>query len=88
MASAEPTSQAITEDPTAPLPRARPAPGEDPETLADRAGFYVPRIMAEDPAPVGPVAIGADGRPIRIVGPAYWGSNKQQDDMVIVPVPN
>ena len=34
-----------------------------------------------------PMAVGADGRPIRIVGPAYWG-NKEQDDVVIAPVPN
>ena len=25
---------------------------------------------------------------IRIVGPAYWGNNKEQDDLVIAPVPN
>ena len=88
VASTQLGSPAIAEDPTAPLPRSRPAPGEDPETLADRAGYYVPRVMAADEPATGPVATGADGRPIRIVGPAYWGSNKQQDDMVIAPVPN
>jgi hypothetical protein len=43
--------------------------------------------MAEEPTPAGPVVVGADGRPIRIVGPVYWG-NTEQDDMVIAPVPN
>ena len=87
VASAETALQTIAEDPTAPLPRPRPAPGEDPETLADRAGFYVPRVAAAEGAAIGPVATGADGRPIRIVGPAYWG-NEEQDDVVIAPVPN
>ena len=77
------------DDPRAPLPRPRPAPGEDPETLADRAGNYVPRAAADVAAAAGtPTVIGADGRPIRIVGPAYWGNNKEQDDLVIAPVPN
>ena len=78
--------QPIVDDPTAPPPLARPAPGEDPETLADRAGFYVPGAVSEEVASV-PTALGRDGRPIRIVGPAYWGS-KEQDDVVIAPVPN
>jgi hypothetical protein len=79
--------QPILDDPTAPLPRARPAPGEDPETLADRAGYYVP--SAVNAAVAGPslTTIGPDGRPIRVVGPAYWGK-KDQDGLVIAPVPN
>jgi hypothetical protein len=80
-------AQTIPDDPTAPLPKPRPGPGEDPETLADRAGFYVPHaaVIAEAGGPTG---TSADGHPIRIVGPAYWGNNKEQDDLVIAPVPN
>jgi len=64
------------DDPTAPLPRPRPAPGEDPETLADRAGNYVPRAAGEVAAAASALTVtGADGRPIRIVGPAYWGNS-------------
>jgi hypothetical protein len=74
-------------DPVAPVPRPRPAPGEDPETLADRAGYFVPGTAVAEVAGAPPVATGADGRPIRIVGPAYWG-NKEQDEVVIAPVPN
>ena len=86
-AAALPAAQPVLDDPTAPPPRARPAPGEDPETLADRAGFYVPGAVNEEVAGSPPMAVGPDGRPIRIVGPAYWG-NKEQDDVVIAPVPN
>ncbi len=87
VATLQSAAQTIAADPTAPVPRPRPAPGEDPETLADRAGYFVPRVVANDASAIAPVATGADGRPIRIVGPAYWG-NKEQDDVVIAPVPN
>ena len=78
--------QGFVDDPTAPLPRARPAPGEDPETLADRAGYFVPRVIVEDPAGGPPLASGPDGRPVRVVGPAI--GNAAQDALVIAPVPN
>lgn len=87
-AQSPPQTAIFLDDPTAPPPRPRPAPGEDPETLADRAGDYVPRAPADVAAAATPTATGADGRPIRIVGPAYWGNNKAQDDLVIAPVPN
>lgn len=76
-------------DPTiAPLPRPRPAPGEDPETLANRAGDLTPRTTLEDDQPVAAVTVtGADGRPVRVVGPVYWGG-PEQEDVVIAPVPN
>jgi hypothetical protein len=73
-------------DLTAPLPRARPAPGEDPETLADRAGYFVPRVEPDKPEAGTPVATSASGRPIRVVGPAL--GNEAQDALVIAPVPN
>lgn len=72
-------------DPTAPLPRRRPAPGTDPETLADRFGGFVPRAASETAS--GPVAAGPDGKSIRVVGPAYWGS-KEQDGVMLTPIPN
>ena len=69
---------------SAPLPRPRSAPGEDPETLANRLGGFVPRAASAtsavaDAAPV--------GNGIRVVGPAYW-EDKTQDGLVIAPVPN
>jgi len=54
-----------------PVPSLRPAPGEDPETLANRAGTLVPELIAPPVAAVAGLA--ADGeRHIRIVGPAYF----------------
>lgn len=73
-------------DLTAPLPRPRPDPGEDPETLADRAGSFVPRVRAEDGDDGIPVATNASGQSIRVVGPAL--GNAAQDALVITPVPN
>jgi hypothetical protein len=82
----EPAAIAIAEDPTAPLPRPRPGRGEDPETLADRAGYFVPTAAIKE-APGGtPVAASANGHPIRLVGPAL--GNAAQDALVISPVPN
>jgi hypothetical protein len=86
VASLSPGLQTIVNDPTAPLPRPRPAPGEDPETLADRAGYFVPRPMPDEPAADTPVAAGPGGHPIRVVGPAL--GNAAQDALVIAPVPN
>ena len=79
---------AAMEDTTAPLPRARPAPGEDPETMANRFGHFVPRAVTEGAGDT-PVAsaTGADGRSVRVVGPANW-ETPQFDDQLIAPVPN
>ena len=66
----------------APLPRPRGAPAEDPETLANRTGGYVPRSGR-----AGAAVAGGTGGPVRIVGPAYWG-NRQVDDVLIAPLPN
>jgi hypothetical protein len=75
-------------DPTAPLPRPRPAPGEDPETLANRAGDLTPRTTIADDQAIATVSVtGADGRRVRIVGPVYWGA-QEQEEVVITPVPN
>lgn len=53
-----------------PLPISRPAPGEDPETLANRTGALVPEPVVPPEAAV--ADLGADGeRSIRIVGPTY-----------------
>jgi len=73
--------------PTAPLPKPRPAPGEDPETLANRAGDFVPRAISEEPAATASVTSSADGRPVRIVGPPHW-SSPEQEGVVLTPVPN
>jgi hypothetical protein len=54
-----------------PLPNLRPPRGEDPETIANRAGNFVPGpVVAGDDS--GTAATTADGRKIRIVGPAYY----------------
>jgi len=88
MSTAQPGGPALADDPTAPLPRPRPASGEDPETLADRVGFYVPHVSVAGEAASVPAGASSDGRSIRVVGPAYWGNNKDQDSLVIAPVPN
>jgi hypothetical protein len=68
----------------APRPRPRAAPAADPETLANRAGGFVPRSTA---APVVASESGATGRPVRVVGPAYWGA-RPEHDVLIAPLPN
>jgi hypothetical protein len=81
---------APAENPPAPLPRPRPEPGEDPETLANRAGDLVPRAATPATAEatdMSQVVTGADGKPVRVVGPVYWGA-AEHDDVVIAPVPN
>ena len=72
------------EDPTAPPPRPRPAPGEDPETLANRAGGFVPRPIAGEPAATASAAVQPG---VRIVGPPHWAS-PEQEGVVLTPVPN
>ena len=55
-----------------PNPLPRPVPGEDPETLANRAGDFAPKPLAA--RNTGEAAAGAaDGsRQVRIVGPKYF----------------
>jgi hypothetical protein len=57
--------------PVVPTPSLRPALSEDPETLADRAGRLTPAPVVVAPADA-VAGLTADGRPIRIVGPAYY----------------
>jgi len=60
------------------LPRPRPEPGEDPETLANRDGAF-------EPGPAEPVATGAIGPSVRVVWPD-WQS--EQAELLITAVPN
>ena len=53
--------------PVVPLPHVRPAPGEDPETIADRAGGFVPRPPS---SVTGQTA--DDGAGVRVVGPDFY----------------
>ena len=74
------------------LPRARPAPGDDPETVANLMGGYVPQFIgSRADAVVSDAATSqartADGRPVRVVGPAYWGG-QEKAGVVLTPVPN
>jgi len=56
-----------------PLPAARPPAGEDPETLANLSGGYVPQPITPLPAQETPVAgLSPSGKPVRIVGPEYF----------------
>ncbi len=56
-----------------PMPLPRPAPGEDPETLANRAGDFAPRPVAANNSDGEAVAGVATGeRHVRIVGPKYY----------------
>ena len=82
LTAANPTG--AVEEVTAPLPRPRPAPGEDPETLANRLGGL--DAAAEQPAATAAIS-SAEGRQVRVVGPAYWDTNPQ-DELIITPVPN
>ena len=57
----------------APLPHLRPIPGEDPETIANRAGGFVPKPVTPADATESATTVSADGqRKIRVVGPAYY----------------
>ena len=59
---------------TPPQPTLRPAPGEDPETIATRLGDLVPKPVTVPDAKSGTDVAGvtADGRKIRIVGPSFY----------------
>lgn len=53
-----------------PLPRLRPEPSEDPETIENRAGGFVPGPIA--PRANATVADLGGERSIRLIGPAYY----------------
>jgi hypothetical protein len=55
-----------------PVPQPRPSASEDPETLADRTGDFVPKPVGK--APSSPVAnlVISNGRRVRVVGPSYY----------------
>jgi hypothetical protein len=68
--NATPVDPALLPKP-APLAAARPARGEDPETIANRAGGFVPKpVQYREPGPEPTTTVSADGRPVRIVGPS------------------
>jgi len=73
--------------PTARLPRPRAAPGEDPETLANRAGNFVPRVASQDTMASVDIIVTEDGRTIRVVGPVF-GASQEQQEAILTPVPN
>jgi hypothetical protein len=68
------------------LPRPRPAPGEDPETLANRAGDFTPRAVAPDEDVTASISTQGE-RPVRAVGPVF-GASPEQEGVVIAPIPN
>jgi hypothetical protein len=80
-------AQSVALPPIAPLPRPRPAPGEDPETLANRIGGFIPGAATATSAATASVATDAMGRPIRVVGPSFLAS-PEQEALIIAPVPN
>jgi hypothetical protein len=54
-----------------PLPNLLPPQGEDPETIANRQGNFIPRpVVPGDDGEA--TATTADGKKVRIVGPAYY----------------
>lgn len=63
---------AMPDGPTAPMPNRKPVElGDDPETAANRRGRFVPGVAAAQ-QDVQPAAVTADGRRIRVVGPAAY----------------
>jgi hypothetical protein len=71
--------------PSVPLPR--PAPGEDSETLANRLGNFTPYAIPSEDGASRPLAASPDGRSVRVVGPAYWDTSRDEEVM-LTPVPN
>ncbi|HSK39262.1 MAG TPA: hypothetical protein VK943_05810, partial [Arenibaculum sp.] len=68
-----------------PVPDPRPAPGEDPETIANRMGgfdFGRTQVAVAQATTTKP-----DGKQVRVVGPAYWDTS-EQDGVLVEPVPN
>lgn len=83
----QPAAEPEPERPATLIPRARPAPGEDPETLANRLGDFLPNPLAARVNQTVAAATTPDGRPVRIVGPAYLAA-PEQEGVVLTPVPN
>lgn len=71
---------------TARLPRARPAPGDDPETLANRAGNFVPGTASGGATASGDTFVTEGGRTIRVVGPTF-GASAEQEGALLNPIP-
>ncbi len=55
-----------------PIPEARPPAGEDPETMANLEGSFVPApvVPRADETPV--AGLGPDGKAVRVVGPEFY----------------
>jgi hypothetical protein len=71
------------------IPRSRPEPGEDPETLANRIGGFAldePVGSATSSVASAPVETGGE-QSVRVVGPAY-GPSREQQEVILTPVPN
>lgn len=80
-------SAVLARTPGAPRPVPRPAPGEDPETLADRDGAFTPHGAAPAGGPAASATSTTGPKPVRVVGPAYWGAPAPAG-VVLTPVPN
>jgi hypothetical protein len=76
----------LLEDNSARLPRARPAPGEDPETLANRAGNFLPGVTAAGAVAMDQMIVTPGGRTIRVVAPSFEPSDEQQEALIL-PIP-
>lgn len=55
-----------------PEPLLRPALGEDPETLANRAGNFAPKPVAASHGGDAVAGVADGSRAVRIVGPKYY----------------
>jgi hypothetical protein len=76
-ANATPVDPSAFAKPPLPAPRLRPNPNEDPETLANREGGYVPSEVKPGAATAGEgdqtaSVVQSNGRSVRIVGPSYY----------------
>ena len=69
------------------FPSPRPAPGEDPETLANRAGRFAPRTVTGEDDVTASISTSGGEQPVRTVGPVF-GASPEQEGVVIAPVPN
>ncbi len=70
---------------TVSVPIAKPGLGEDPETLINRAGDF--QIGAVTNLAGASRSTVRNGRPVRIVGPVYWGG-PAKEEALLIPVPN
>jgi hypothetical protein len=69
LAGDDPDQLASVQPDVTPVPSPRPAAGEDPETLANRAGVLRPGAIRLSDEQVGD---GPGGKTVRIVGPSYY----------------